>query len=162
MKAFLKRHSNATIIWARMGLGRTVRADTHYWQEMEDILRDPAFSHVYFDISWTEAAKYFVATPETTKLTADLIERYPDRFLFGTDSAAPKDQSEYLKIFYQYDPLWKLLNEQTLRKLRLTNYERIFDEARKSQKLGACSCAVSEEPFPKLGVLGCFFSVESL
>jgi hypothetical protein len=27
----------------------------------------------------------------------------PDRFLFGTDSAAPADQSKYLKVFYQYD-----------------------------------------------------------
>lgn len=130
MKALLKRHSNTTIIWAHMGLGRTVRPSTNFWQHIEEILRDPAFRHVHFDISWTEAAKYLVATPETTKMTADLIERFPDRFLFGTDAAAPRDESEYLKVFYQYDPLWKLLNEQTIRKLRLTNYERIFDEAR--------------------------------
>ena len=130
MKALLKRHPNANIIWAHMGLGRTVRPGTHYWQQMEEILRDPDLRHVYFDISWTEAAKYLVATPEVTRLTADLIARYPDRFLFGTDAVAPGDQSEYLKVFYQYDPLWKLLNEQTLRKLRFANYERIFDEAR--------------------------------
>jgi predicted TIM-barrel fold metal-dependent hydrolase len=130
MKAFLKKQANSNIIWAHMGLGRTVRPSTHYWEQMEEILRDPAFRHVYFDISWTEAAKYLVANAETTKMVADLIERYPDRFLFGTDSAAPKDQSEYLKVYYQYDPLWKLLSEQTLRKIRLANYERIFDEAR--------------------------------
>ena len=130
MKALLKRHPNANIIWAHMGLGRTVRPGAHYWEQMEEILRDPDLRHVYFDISWIEAAKYLVATPEVTRLTADLIERYPDRFLFGTDAVAPRDQSEYLKVFYQYDPLWKLLNEQTLRKLRLANYERIFDEAR--------------------------------
>lgn len=114
-----------------MGLGRTVRPSTHYWQQIEEILRDPAFRHAYFDISWTEAAKYLVAGPEAARVTADLIERYPDRFLFGTDAAAPRDQSEYLKVFCQYDPLWKLLSEQTLRKLRLANYERIFDEARR-------------------------------
>jgi len=130
MKAFLKKHSNSNIIWAHMGLGRTVRPSTHYWEQMEEILRDPAFRHVYFDISWTEAAKYLVATPETTKMVADLIERYPDRFLFGTDSAAPKDTSDYFKVYNQYDPLWKLLSERTLRKIRLANYERIFDEAR--------------------------------
>ena len=131
MKALLKRHSNANIIWAHMGLGRTVRPGTHYWQQIKEILRDPAFRHAYFDISWTEAAKYLVASPEATRVTADLIERYPDRFLFGTDAAAPRDQSEYLKVFYQYGPLWKLLSEQTLRKLRLANYQRIFDEARR-------------------------------
>jgi len=131
MKALLNRHSNANIIWAHMGLGRTVRPGTHYWEQMEEILRDPGFRHVYFDISWTEAAKYLVGSAEATRLTTDLIERYPDRFLFGTDAAAPKDQSEYLKVFYQYDPLWKQLNEQTLRKVRLANYQRIFDEARR-------------------------------
>ena len=80
--------------------------------------------------SWTEAAKYFVASTETIKQTTQLIERYSDRFLFGTDAAAPRDQSDYFKIFSQYDPLWKQLTEPTLRKLRLANYERIFDQAR--------------------------------
>ena len=130
MKALLKRHPSANIIWAHMGLGRAVRPGTHYWQEIEEILRDPTLSHVYFDISWTEAAKYLVASTEAIKLTTQLIERYSDRFLFGTDAAAPRDQSDYFKIFSQYDPLWKQLTEPTLRKLRLANYERIFDQAR--------------------------------
>jgi predicted TIM-barrel fold metal-dependent hydrolase len=131
MKALFKRHSNTTIIWAHMGLGRTVRPSPNFWKQIDQILNDPTFSHVYFDISWTEAAKYLVANPETTKMTADLIEKYPERFLFGTDAAAPRERSKYLEVFYQYDPLWKLLNEQTIRKLRLTNYERIFDEGRR-------------------------------
>ena len=95
------------------------------------ILRDPDFRHVYVDISWDEVAKYIVASPEATKMTADLIQRYPDRFLFGTDAAAPIDQSKYLKVFYQYEPLWKSLDAETSRKVRLQNYERIFDEARR-------------------------------
>ena len=59
------------------------------------------------------------------------MQRYPDRFLFGTDAAAPTDQCKYLKVFYQYEPLWKSLNAETSRKVRLQNYERIFDEARR-------------------------------
>src|SRR5438552_6716337 len=47
-----------------------------------EILGDPEFSHVYFDISWDEVAKYIVASPEATKIAAELINRYPDRFLF--------------------------------------------------------------------------------
>jgi hypothetical protein len=58
------------------------------------------------------------------------MQRYPDRFLFGTDGAAPPDQSRYLKVFYQYGPLWKALDPETSRKVRSQNYERIFDEAR--------------------------------
>jgi hypothetical protein len=93
-------------------------------------LSDPQFSHVYFDISWNEVAKYMVATPESTRVAADLINRYPDRFLFGTDEVAPTSQEQYLRVYYQYDPLWRLLDADAIEKVRKGNYERIFDDAR--------------------------------
>lgn len=131
VKALFKRHANATIIWAHMGLGRTVRPGKDHAAQIEEILRDPVLRHVYFDISWDEVAKYIVASPEATKTMADLMQRYPDRFLFGTDASAPKDQAGYTKVFDQYEPLWKLLDPETSRNVRLRNYERIFDEARR-------------------------------
>lgn len=131
MEALFQRHPKTTFIWAHMGLGRVVRPNKNHARDIEDILRDPDFRNVNFDISWDEAAKYVVATPEATKTMAALMQRYPDRFLFGTDSAAPADQSKYTKVFYQYDPLWKSLDPDTSRKVRLENYERIFDEARR-------------------------------
>ena len=85
---------------------------------------------MYLDISWDEVAKYFVATPAATKIAADLIMRYPDRFLFGTDEVAPANQEKYLKVYYQYGPLWDLLHKETSEKVRKGNYERIFDQAR--------------------------------
>jgi hypothetical protein len=94
-------------------------------------LQDPELSHLYFDISWDEVAKYIVASPEATKVTAALLERYPDRFLFGTDEVAPKTESDYMRVFRIYAPLWKALSPQTSEKVRRTNYERIFDEARR-------------------------------
>ena len=130
IKAVFKQHPKTTIIWAHMGLGRLVAPPNGYLAQIEGILRDRNFHNVYVDISWDEVAKYFVASPEATKGLVDLIERYPDRFLFGTDAAAPPDQSKYLKVFYQYEPLWKALDAETSRKVRLRNYERIFDEAR--------------------------------
>jgi hypothetical protein len=129
-KALFKRHPNATIIWAHTGMGRVVRPVKDHGAAIEGILKDPALKNVYFDISWDEVAKYLVATPESTKLTADFINRYPDRFLFGTDEVAPKTQQAYLKVYYQYDSLWKLLTPDTVQKVRKGNYERIFDQAR--------------------------------
>jgi hypothetical protein len=131
LRALFKRHPNATIIWAHTGLGRVVAPSKKHLAYVDAILRDTDFRHVYVDISWDEVAKYFVASPEATKQLADLIERYPDRFLFGSDGAAPADQSKYLKVFYQYDPLWKSLSAETSRKVRLANYEQIFDAARR-------------------------------
>jgi predicted TIM-barrel fold metal-dependent hydrolase len=131
LKVVFKRHPKTTIIWAHMGLGRLVAPPKEHLAQIEAILRDPDFHNVYLDISWDEVAKYFVASPEATKGLANLIQRYPDRFLFGSDAAAPVDRSKYLKVFCQYEPLWKSLDEETSRKVRLRNYERIFDEARR-------------------------------
>ena len=130
LKALFKRHPNTTIIWAHTGLGRVVAPRKDHLAMVDAILRDPDFRHVSVDISWDETAKYIVATPETTKQWADLIQRYPDRFLYGSDSAAPADQSKYLNTFNMYAPLWKSLDVETSRKVRLANYERLFDQAR--------------------------------
>jgi len=130
MKAVLKRHPSTTIIWAHTGLGRVVRPIKNHAATLAAILGDPAFSNVNFDISWDEVAKYIVASPEATQIAADLINRYPDRFLFGTDEVAPSNQQQYLRVYYLYEPLWKSLDKSTSEKVRKGNYERIFDEAR--------------------------------
>jgi len=138
IKAVFKRHPGTTIIWAHMVLGRLVAPPKEHFAEIEAILSDPNFRNIYFDISWDEVAKYFVSSPEVTRRLADLMQRYPDRFLFGTDAAAPAGQSKYLKVFHQYEPLWKSLDAETSRKVRLLNYERIFDAARRNVRSWEC------------------------
>jgi hypothetical protein len=141
MKDLLRRHPGATTIWAHAGLGRVVhpvQGDTSGTVErhpdhvaiVEAILTDPAFAHVHFDISWNEVAKYLVGTPEAVKRAADVINRFPDRFLFGTDEVAPRDEGSYLRVYRQYAPLWDRLTPETSEKVRKGNYERIFDAAR--------------------------------
>jgi hypothetical protein len=131
MKALLKRHPNTPIIWAHCGLGRIIRPVKQHAAMLEEILADPSMKNVYFDISWDEVAKYIVATPESVRITSDLINRYPDRFLFGTDEVAPTTQERYLKIYVQYEPLWKALTPDASAKVREGNYVRLFDEARR-------------------------------
>jgi hypothetical protein len=131
MKALLKRHPNTTIIWAHTGMGRVVRPIKNHAANLAEMLADPSFNNLYFDISWDEVAKYIVSTPESTRIAAGLINKYPERFLFGTDSVAPKNQQEYLQVFYQYKPLWDLLDKQASENVRKGNYDRIFNDARK-------------------------------
>jgi hypothetical protein len=130
IKDVFKKHPKTTIIWAHTGTGRVVRPIRNHAASLAEMLADPAFSHVYLDISWDEVAKYVVASSEATRIVADLMQRYPDRFLFGTDEVAPRDQSIYGRVYEQYRPLWNVLDPETSRKVRLTNYERIFDAAR--------------------------------
>ena len=96
---------------------------------VEEILKDPELSHVYFDISWSEVAKYVVETPETTQLTAGLLERYPDRFLMGTDNVSLTKPEEVFAVYEQYRPLWDSLSPETSEKVRKGNFARLFDAA---------------------------------
>jgi len=130
MQALIKRHPKTTIIWAHTGVGRIIHPIKAHALILDSMLSDPAFSNLYFDISWTEVAKYVVSSPEATQLTANLINRHPDRFLFGTDEVAPPDQQKYLRVYETYKPLFALLTPDASQKLRLGNYERLFDEAR--------------------------------
>jgi hypothetical protein len=131
MKALLKRHPNVSIIWAHCGVGRVIHPIKGHAAMLESILNDPALKNVYFDISWDEVAKYIVSTPETLRISADMINRYPDRFLFGSDEVAPASQEKYLRVYYQYDPLWKALSPDASAKVRRLNYDRLFDEGRR-------------------------------
>ncbi len=135
MKALLKAHKDNTVIWAHTGLGRIIRPHDTHISHLEELLDDPELTHLHFDISWDEVAKYMVGSEEDTKRSAALISRHPDRFLFGTDVVAPRDEAHYLKIYHLYDPLWELLDEKTSEMVRKGNYARIFDEA--NQKVRA-------------------------
>jgi predicted TIM-barrel fold metal-dependent hydrolase len=143
MKALLHRHPRATIIWAHVGLGRIInpvqasasaepaeRSPRHV-AIVEELLGDPALPNLHFDISWDEVAKYLVRSPDTVKASAALLERFPDRFLFGTDEVGPKEQGTYLRVYDMYEPLWRALTPATSEKVRLGNYARLFDKARR-------------------------------
>jgi predicted TIM-barrel fold metal-dependent hydrolase len=130
LRELFKRHPNTTIIWAHIGLGRIVRPIHEQLAIIERALKNPEFNHVYFDISWDEVAKYAVATPEAAKKVAEMLNQYPDRFLFGTDVVAPKNVEAMTKVFHIYDPVWKQLSEDASYKVRIGNYKRIFDQAR--------------------------------
>ena len=126
-----RRHPKTTIIWAHCGLGRVVRPVKDQLARLAPLLSSPDLNHVYVDISWDEAAKYPLSTPESIQRLADLINRYPERFLFGTDEVAPTDQASYLKVYDAYAPLFAKLLPSSSALLRKGNYERLFDEARR-------------------------------
>jgi hypothetical protein len=114
--------------------------------------------HVYIDISWSEVAKYIVATPEGVRETADLINRFPDRFLFGTDEVAPATVEPQMNVYAMYDPLWKLLTKEASHLVRMGNYERLFNQGRQKvrawEKANLNKPRVQPPPTPASGVGG--------
>ena len=130
IKALFARHRHTPIIWAHCGVGRIVRPVKDQMAMLDKALADPKSGNIYIDISWGEVAKYVTETPEATANTAAVINKYPDRFLMGTDEMAPTNQASYLKILDLYKPLFEKLTPDAKQKLLKGNYERLFDAAK--------------------------------
>jgi len=135
-KAFLKRHPNVTMIWAHfMGNGRNVQPYPEHWKYLDELLADPDFKHVYIDMSWGPVvAPYIIDNPQHLKATADLIRKYPDRFLYGSDQGATADWDLVRRSYAAWDPLWKELGAEITRKVTKENYIRIFDQSRRNMR----------------------------
>jgi Amidohydrolase len=135
-KAFLKRHPKVTMVWAHfMGNGRGVQPYPDHWKYLDEMLADPAFRHVNIDISWGPViAPYFVDTPNHLKMTADLIRKYPDRFLYGSDKGATADWVLVKASYEAWEPLWRELGPMLTRQVARDNYIRIFNQSRSNMR----------------------------
>jgi len=135
MKDLFVRHPGATIIWAHAGLGRIVRPLPETAQIIEKICTSPELSHVYIDLSWDEVVKYAAATTQSIANTAAMINKFPDRFLFGSDVVAPTSLDAQMAVFNAWEPILALLTPEAKEKFLIGNYERIFDKARKDVRV---------------------------
>ena len=74
-------------------------------------------------------------------MTADLINRYPDRFLFGTDVVAPKTPEQYFAVYEMYKPLWaKLTPEASEKVLQGQLRAPVRRRPREGARLGTGQC----------------------
>ena len=87
---------------------------------------------------------------------AAVINKYPERFLFGTDEVAPSTQEKYLKVYNMYAPLLAQLTPDARNKLLKGNYERLFDagriKVRAWEKSNAARPDTIPQPTPVSGV----------
>jgi len=81
-------------------------------------------------VLFVQAVSAQAQTAEIEKAVAELFNRYPDRFLFGTDNVAPKDQETQLRVFHLWDRIFDQLTPEASYAIRRGNYERLFDAAR--------------------------------
>ena len=130
MKELLLRHPDTPIIWAHIGLGRIVRPLVGQADIIDRALANPDLKHLYIDISWDETAKYITSSEQTVQRVAALINKYPDRFLFGSDVVAPTSIDAPMAVYKAYEPLWEELTPEARQAVLFGNYERLFDAAR--------------------------------
>lgn len=126
----VRRHPGTTILWAHAGLGRYVGPTPGYVGLLEETLRDEELNHLYFDLSWDVVAEQIVGSRETLGAWVALVNAWPDRFVLGSDSVVATDAATYLGALEIWRPLLDGLDPDASEKVRLGNYERLFDSAR--------------------------------
>ena len=135
MKELVARHPKTTIIWAHTGLGRIIQPVQDHVGMIESLIDDPAYANLSFDISWDEVAKYAISSPEAIAGVATMLNRHPERFLFGSDTVAPKEAAAYFAVYDMWKPVFDRVDKDALQKVLKGNYERIFDKARKDVRV---------------------------
>jgi hypothetical protein len=125
-----QRHSTV-FIWCHAGASRRVHVDNlPYW--IGEVL-DSFGEHVYIDLSWVVLDDYIHGD---TAAWAELIERYPQRFMLGSDAVGGGSViGEKLRA---YVPLLKKLQPKTRRLVARDNFRRLIErmaELRRTAKL---------------------------
>ena len=144
MKALLERHPKTTIIWAHMGLGRVVHPAQSTGRRRRRAGAQPGSGrdrreHPRRSGDESRVLRHLLGRGREVhrrhaadgRATAALINRYPDRFLFGTDNVAPTDSAAYFAVYEMYAPTCKALTPDASEKIRIGNYERLFDDGRR-------------------------------
>ena len=136
--ALFRRHPKTTIIWAHVGRRprRPARSKNHAAHARRASSRIPTLAHVYFDISWTEVAKYLVATPGGDRSVAArphqaLPRPLPLRHRRGRAHGPGQD---YLRVYKQYEPLLQLLEPR-----RARSSARATTSGSSTRRDGACA-----------------------
>jgi hypothetical protein len=131
------------IIWAHAGgLGKYSRIRDGHLDRLEQVLQDAEMKHVYFDLSWDTVAKQLTMDDEEKALDptkihqlVTLLEKYPNRFLFGSDSLSPNNVEAWQGTELAYKVVFDQLAPATANAIKVGNYEKLIVGARQKVRL---------------------------
>lgn len=133
-KEILGRHPKANLLWSHFcGMSRGVGVYEDHWDFIDDMLSDPAFSHVYVDISWGPVVAHWVMdTPEHRKKTIELVKKYPERFVYGSDQGQTTNWEGVYKNYTAWNDLWEALTPEQLKMVTQDNYVKLITKSEKN------------------------------
>lgn len=136
MENALKHNRNTDIIWAHVGISRRIEVED-LTEIVDRMLRSNP--NLYYDISWVVYEQYINVQGNDSSLQewADLITKYSDRFLIGSDKAGHWDT--YANEIKKYYPLLDLLDEDVVQKICVDNALTLIGQKERSE--GALSPA---------------------
>lgn len=143
----LRDHPQVRFIWAHAGTSKEI----HRHQEKLTFLHDEVerllglYPNLYIDLSWTMLEPYMLDSDgEPDPLWLQLVERFPDRFMIGSDVVGKFDSlGEYMTGF---DVFLDALPEAVAQKVAESNFLAILPATKRDKSEGK---ATAEEAAAK-------------
>ena len=113
----LRKHSATKFVWSHAGVGRRLVVPTLV-PELHRLLA--AHKNLYVDLSWVVYDEYLVLNGQARNNWLELIERFPDRFMIGSDVIA--SMTSYVSTMTRYYVILDALTPETAAKVARTNF----------------------------------------
>jgi len=117
----LSEFPGTTFVWAHCGISRRVEHKL-YHRMVEEMLRE--HDNLFVDISWVVYDQTVCSRKVPKKAWLDLMERYPDRFMVGSDLCGHFDLLG--RTMARYDALLESLSDGARHKISYGNASRIL------------------------------------
>ena len=132
MQRALAHNRDANIIWAHVGVSRRVEVEG-----LPDIADDMLANNpnLFFDISWVVFDEHINKDADSLRRWADLLEKYPTRFMIGSDKVG--HWSTYRDEIVKYYPLIDMLSEGAKRQICTENILRLINVQRKALRIAS-------------------------
>lgn len=116
----LHKHPNTRFIWAHAGIMRNIVVD-NLTEVLDEMLQK--YDNLYIDLSFVVLENYIMPQGEVRKEWVELIEKYPNRFLYGSDDLGGYGNFYDVK---KYLPLLEALRPKTAWKFSEGNFEKLL------------------------------------
>ncbi len=124
MENAMRKNPETTFIWAHVGISNSLHVDN--LPEIAAELLD-TYPNLYFDLSWLVYDNEIAKNGELSQTWVALIEKYPDRFMIGSDFVGHfKPVEAYRKEIRKYDLLLNALKPTTAVKVARENFLRLL------------------------------------
>ena len=140
MQNALAHNRDTNIIWAHVGISRRITVPS-LLSVADKMLKEN--ENLYYDISWIVFEDYINKDKVSLRKWANLIEKYPDRFILGTDKVGHWDT--YPDEVTKYTPLIELLSDETAAKLTGGNMLRLIGVKENAATGAKTNTAVKEK-----------------
>jgi len=121
LREVLECHPDLCVVWAHCGLSRRVFHE-HYHEMVEMMLT--AYTQLHVDVSWIGFDDVVVSEGLVRTEWVDLIERFADRFMIGSDLTGHFDHLG--PTMRRYNGLLEGLSRDARQKVAEGNADRVF------------------------------------